>query len=63
MYKTIYCRTVIITLFQGLEGIFFHQSIIKFAKIIHNTENFCNFILGNHSEINRKLYFVELTLS
>ena len=25
--------------------------IKNFAKIISNTENFCNFVFGNHSEI------------
>ena len=28
--------------------IFFHLHVIKFAKVVSNTENFSNFILGNY---------------
>lgn len=39
---------VILTLSLLLESIFLHHSIIKFAKIICNTEKFSNFVLGNY---------------
>ena len=43
--------TVILALSFRLKRIFCHLCIKNFAKIICNTENFSNFVLGNHSEI------------
>ena len=40
--------TVIRTLIRGFYGIFCHHCIIKFEKIICNTENFSNFVLAKH---------------
>ena len=40
--------TVVWTLIRGFYSIFRHHCIIKFAKIICNTENFSNFVLGKH---------------
>ncbi len=31
-------------------GIFFHLGIKNFAEVIRNTENFSNFVLGDHSD-------------
>jgi hypothetical protein len=42
--------SVIFALFAVPDGIFFHLRIKKSAKIICNTENFCNFVLGKHSD-------------
>ena len=33
------------------KGIFFYFLIKFFAKFIHGTENFCNFVVGNHEYI------------
>jgi len=37
---------VILAFLIGLKRIFFHLCIKKIAKIISNTENFSNFVLG-----------------
>ena len=50
--------TVIFALYFCLKPIFCHLCIKNFAKIICNTENFCNFGLGNHSEILSFIVFI-----
>ena len=35
----------------GHKGLFVHLIIKFFAKFIHGTENFCNFVVGNHERI------------
>ena len=38
--------------FCWFKGRFCHHSLINFAEFICHKENFCNFALGEHSEIN-----------
>ena len=40
----------VFTSIRCFEGIFLYLSVIFFAKIIDNTENFSNFVLGYHRE-------------
>ena len=50
------CRIpVIFALTLGLYRVFFHLRIKNFAEIICHTKNFCNFVLGDHSDF--CLYF------
>jgi hypothetical protein len=37
--------------FGGHQGLFIYLLIKFFAKFIHGTENFCNFVGGNHERI------------
>ena len=46
---------VIFALILGLYRVFFHLCIKNFAEIICHTKNFCNFVLGDHSDF--CLYF------
>src|SRR5574344_480153 len=50
--------TAVFTPIRGFERIFLYLSVIFFTKIINNTENFSNFVLGYHRECFCFVYFI-----